>query len=117
MSPRAATSIHRRLKASWAEMETEDDVVDIALGMKGPTRHPHPLNDSHGTSVWWRHIPTKPRNPRRSVWFGYIIINEAGTHGDVGVEDAIVSVEPNDDFAMGAPPGAVLCEVRTRYFG
>jgi hypothetical protein len=24
----------------------------------------------------------------------------------VGVEDGIVSLEPNDDFAMGAPPGA-----------
>ena len=24
----------------------------------------------------------------------------------VGVEDRIVSLEPNDDFAMGAPPGA-----------
>ena len=27
--------------------------------------------------------------------------------GDVGgVEDGIVSLEPNDNFAMGAPPGA-----------
>ncbi|KIJ62936.1 hypothetical protein HYDPIDRAFT_168884 [Hydnomerulius pinastri MD-312] len=26
--------------------------------------------------------------------------------GVVGVEDGIVSLEPNDDFAMGAPPGA-----------
>jgi hypothetical protein len=53
----------------------------------------------------------------------HIIINEAGGGvggvevgvgvgpvrvGDVGVgvEDGIVSLEPNDDFAMGAPPGA-----------
>ncbi|KAF8955693.1 hypothetical protein BDZ97DRAFT_1764590 [Flammula alnicola] len=42
----------------------------------------------------------------------HIIINEAGGVGDggvgveVGVEDGIVSLEPNDDFAMGAPPGA-----------
>ncbi|KAH9481932.1 MYND-type zinc finger protein samB [Psilocybe cubensis] len=45
----------------------------------------------------------------------HIIINEAGgVVGDggvgvgveVGVEDGIVSLEPNDDFAMGAPPGA-----------
>lgn len=40
----------------------------------------------------------------------HIIINDA--QGDVvggdgvGVEDGIVSLEPNDDFAMGAPPGA-----------
>lgn len=42
----------------------------------------------------------------------HIIINEPGGVGDggvgveVGVEDGIVSLEPNDDFAMGAPPGA-----------
>src|SRR6266436_2142954 len=42
----------------------------IALGTKGSARHPHPLNDSRGTSVWWCHIPTKPRNPVpvRMVW-------------------------------------------------
>src|SRR6266540_3684128 len=44
----------------------------------------------------------------------YIIINEGGGAGagdgsvevGVGVEDGIVSLEQNDDFAMGAPPGA-----------
>ena len=42
----------------------------------------------------------------------HIIINEGGGVGDggvevgVGVEDGIVSLEQNDDFAMGAPPGA-----------
>lgn len=40
----------------------------------------------------------------------HIIINDAQggvVGGDgVGVEDGIVSLEPNDDFAMGAPPGA-----------
>ncbi|KAG2031744.1 hypothetical protein BDR03DRAFT_971906 [Suillus americanus] len=38
----------------------------------------------------------------------HIIIHH-GQGGDVmavGVEDGIVSLEPNDDFAMGAPPGA-----------
>lgn len=36
----------------------------------------------------------------------HIFINEAGGVGDGGgVEDGIVSLEPNDDFAMGAPPG------------
>jgi hypothetical protein len=36
----------------------------------------------------------------------HIIINsEADVQGD-GVEDGIVALEPNDDFAMGAPPGA-----------
>ncbi|KAF8124719.1 hypothetical protein EV363DRAFT_1270984 [Boletus edulis] len=43
----------------------------------------------------------------------HIIINHGqggGVDGEgvgvVGVEDGIVSLEPNDDFAMGAPPGA-----------
>lgn len=38
----------------------------------------------------------------------HIIINAAQVVGGdgVGVEDGIVSLEPNDDFAMGAPPGA-----------
>ncbi|KAG5635156.1 hypothetical protein H0H81_012197 [Sphagnurus paluster] len=41
----------------------------------------------------------------------HIIISEAGDVGEgvavgVGVEDGIVSLEANDDFAMGAPPGA-----------
>jgi hypothetical protein len=42
----------------------------------------------------------------------HIIINDIGGVGDggvgvrVGVEDGLVSLEPNDDFAMGAPPGA-----------
>ncbi|KAF7966315.1 hypothetical protein HWV62_39179 [Athelia sp. TMB] len=31
----------------------------------------------------------------------HVIINDTG----MGVEDGIVSLEPNDDFAMGAPPG------------
>jgi hypothetical protein len=39
----------------------------------------------------------------------HIIINDAGAGevvGEVGVEGGIVSLEANDDFAMGAPPGA-----------
>ena len=45
----------------------------------------------------------------------HIIINDAGGVGEggvemrvggVGVEDGLVSLETNDDFAMGAPPGA-----------
>lgn len=39
----------------------------------------------------------------------HIVISDAQgvVGGDgVGVEDGIVSLEPNDDFAMGAPPGA-----------
>ncbi len=37
----------------------------------------------------------------------HIIINDQGVAVDgVGVEDGIVSLETNDDFAMGAPPGA-----------
>ena len=36
----------------------------------------------------------------------HIIINDEGVVPGVGVEDGIVSLETNDDFAMGAPPGA-----------
>ena len=36
------------------------------------------------------------------VGVGPVRVGEVG----VGVEDGIVSLEPNDDFAMGAPPGA-----------
>ena len=36
-----------------------------------------------------------------------IINNVAGMgKGTVGIEDGIVSLEPSDDFAMGAPPVA-----------
>ena len=68
---------------------------------------------------------TQSRRPRRAVGIvsdappaaplevnadAHIIINDAQggvVGGDgVGVEDGIVSLEPNDDFAMGAPPGA-----------
>lgn len=38
----------------------------------------------------------------------HIMINDVGAvgGGTVGVEDGIVSLDQNDDFAMGAPPGA-----------
>lgn len=36
----------------------------------------------------------------------HIVINDEGVVTGVGVEDGIVSLEANDDFAMGAPPGA-----------
>ncbi|KAI8995708.1 hypothetical protein BD414DRAFT_480355 [Trametes punicea] len=36
----------------------------------------------------------------------HIVINDEGVVAGVGVEDGIVSLEANDDFAMGAPPGA-----------
>ncbi|KAH9937923.1 uncharacterized protein BXZ73DRAFT_76542 [Epithele typhae] len=36
----------------------------------------------------------------------HIIINDEGGVPGVGVEDGLVSLETNDDFAMGAPPGA-----------
>ncbi|TFY52475.1 hypothetical protein EVJ58_g9998 [Rhodofomes roseus] len=38
----------------------------------------------------------------------HIVINDQGENGveGVGVEDGLVSLETNDDFAMGAPPGA-----------
>jgi hypothetical protein len=42
----------------------------------------------------------------------HIIINDDGGSvigGDgVGIQDGIVSLETNDDFMMGAPPGAIM---------
>ncbi|TFK52053.1 hypothetical protein OE88DRAFT_1735055 [Heliocybe sulcata] len=52
--------------------------------------------------------PASPAGPSTEMNVEpHIIINpeELGANG-VGVEDGIVSLEPNDDFAMGAPPGA-----------
>lgn len=49
-----------------------------------------------------------PAAPLQVNTDAHIIINDAQVVGGdgVGVEDGIVSLEPNDDFAMGAPPGA-----------
>lgn len=64
---------------------------------------------------WPRHSHrisrTEPAAPDASVADAHIIINQAGGgvgDVDVAVEDDMVSLEANDDFAMGAPPGAII---------
>lgn len=114
---------------SRPETETEDDGdVDMdhdgresdvpASGASSPERQ-NPSPERQST------IRAAGRNPRRAVGIvsettpgaagasmdlntdAHIIINDQGVAVDgVGVEDGIVSLETNDDFAMGAPPGA-----------
>ncbi|KII84339.1 hypothetical protein PLICRDRAFT_57745 [Plicaturopsis crispa FD-325 SS-3] len=102
---------------SRPETETEDD-GDVDMDRDDQTR------DGDDTSV--SPSPEPRRHSRRAVGIvsdaapapqlddmsgdAHIIINDAqgdvaGAEG-VGVEEGIVSLEPNDDFAMGAPPGA-----------
>ncbi|EPQ50242.1 hypothetical protein GLOTRDRAFT_141598 [Gloeophyllum trabeum ATCC 11539] len=51
--------------------------------------------------------PTNPAGPSMEMnTEPHIVINDVPGPMDAGVEDGIVSLEPNDDFAMGAPPGA-----------
>ncbi|KAL4074937.1 hypothetical protein V8B97DRAFT_2022540 [Scleroderma yunnanense] len=123
---------------SRPETETEDDGdVDVDMDQS------HDTDDAASTAH--PIIPRAPRpptrsmtqRPRRAVGIisdapaaaplevnadAHIIINHGqGGVGDgegvgvVGVEDGIVSLEPNDDFAMGAPPGApgAMDETRT----
>ena len=82
--------------------------------------HPHTLNRGRRAVGIVSDEPTNgPQTLQVDGGDAHIIINEAGVGGvevgvgpvrvgevGVGVEDGIVSLEPNDDFAMGAPPGA-----------
>ncbi|KAF9230393.1 hypothetical protein BU15DRAFT_91118 [Melanogaster broomeanus] len=114
---------------SRPETETEDD-GDADVDMD----HSHDTDDgatsSHATLTRAPRPATRSmtQRPRRAVGIvadatgttplevnadAHIIINhgQGGVVdregvGVVGVEDGIVSLEPNDDFAMGAPPGA-----------
>ncbi|KAH7926352.1 hypothetical protein BV22DRAFT_1087158 [Leucogyrophana mollusca] len=106
---------------SRPDTETEDD-GDVDMDQSQDT-------DENEAPTRATRLPTRSmtltQRPRRAVGIvsdapenaplevnadAHIIIN----HGQggvvdadgVGVEDGIVSLEPNDDFAMGAPPGA-----------
>jgi hypothetical protein len=115
---------------SRPDTETEDDGdVDMdridrteidASTSASPSPERHPLQHAH-LSLGRRAVgivsdapPAGPNGTAIQVNMNtdaHIIINDAqgrvvGADGGVGVEDGIVSLEPNDDFAMGAPPGA-----------
>ncbi|KAF9223218.1 hypothetical protein BS17DRAFT_781502 [Gyrodon lividus] len=112
---------------SRPETETEDD-ADVDMDQSHDTDDAVP--SSHTSLHRASRAPTRSmtQRPRRAVGIiadapetaplevnadAHIIINhgQGGVVvgegvGVVGVEDGIVSLEPNDDFAMGAPPGA-----------
>jgi hypothetical protein len=118
---------------SRPDTETEDDDGDIdmdrtdrsrrhardsdvasASASPSPERHPQPRHSlsRRAVGIVSDDPPAGDVGNMNMVADAHIIINEAGGVGDGGVgvrggvEDGIVSLEPNDDFAMGAPPGA-----------
>ena len=126
---RMPTSPDESTDNSRPETETEDDGdADVDMDQSQDT------NDTNASAhVTLPRAPRPParsmtQRPRRTVGIiadaqetaplqmstdAHIIINHGqggGVDGEgvgvVGVEDGIVSLEPNDDFAMGAPPGA-----------
>ncbi|RDB25637.1 hypothetical protein Hypma_006140 [Hypsizygus marmoreus] len=111
---------------SRAETETEDDGegdVDMSIASSSNANltadsdaSPSPSPQPHRLSLARRAVGIVSDDPPAADGStdAHIIINDAVGEGDVGVggvgvegvEDGIVSLEPNDDFAMGAPPGA-----------
>lgn len=99
---------------SQPNTETEDDGdVDMdhdhdADDASSPERHAAPPQRTRRAVGIVSDVP--PAAPLDVNGDVHIIISDAQggvVGGDgVGVEDGIVSLEPNDDFAMGAPPGA-----------
>ncbi|KAI1786604.1 hypothetical protein LXA43DRAFT_1064977 [Ganoderma leucocontextum] len=106
---------------SRPETETEDDGdVDMDTSRDGDAPSPSPERQPSDTGT------IRTTHSRRAVGIvsdagapaapgvtgidlpsdAHIIINDEGVVPGVGVEDGIVSLETNDDFAMGAPPGA-----------
>ncbi|KAG6914269.1 hypothetical protein DXG01_001346 [Tephrocybe rancida] len=84
--------------SSRPDTETEDEDVD----MSGEHHHAH----QHQHQQHRRAVGIVSDDPPADT---HIIISEGGGLAGgvgVGVEDGIVSLEANDDFAMGAPPGA-----------
>ncbi|TFK84270.1 hypothetical protein K466DRAFT_527585 [Polyporus arcularius HHB13444] len=102
---------------SRPETETEDDGdVDMDTSRDGDAPSPSPERQTDNGTIRATHsrravgIVTDATAPAANAGLdmpsdAHIIINDDGVTG-VGVEDGIVSLETNDDFAMGAPPGA-----------
>ncbi|KAK0493081.1 hypothetical protein EDD18DRAFT_1180616 [Armillaria luteobubalina] len=121
---RASPSPSTSTDTSRAETETEDD-GDIDMDQPSRTADddpststsasasPSPERHSHHGSLGRRAVGIVSDAPATQVDLNtdaHIIINDARSEvmvgGDGGVEEGIVSLEQNDDFAMGAPPGA-----------
>lgn len=127
--PPATVARHRTLRpraspstdTSRPDTETEDDGDgdgDVEMDSTdrnelnelspSPDRRPRHLSHRRAVGI----VSDEPPAPTLQVnTDAHIIINDAqdgtvGEDGGVGVEDGIISMEPNDDFAMGAPPGA-----------
>ncbi|KAH9972393.1 hypothetical protein BJV74DRAFT_889215 [Russula compacta] len=100
--------------ASRPETETEDD-GDVELDIDPAQETTDNSPERPQTSPLTRRAVAIVSDIRAETGAGqslelnsdaHIIINsEADVQGD-GVDDGIVALEPNDDFAMGAPPGA-----------
>ncbi|KAI0926308.1 hypothetical protein AcV5_008803 [Taiwanofungus camphoratus] len=116
---------------SRPETETEDDGdvdMDRESSREGdaPSESGSPSPERRDHSADTATVRASATRPRRAVGIvsdttpnaatgtslemntdAHIIINDQGVAVDgMGVEDGIVSLETNDDFAMGAPPGA-----------
>ncbi|KIK25045.1 hypothetical protein PISMIDRAFT_362016 [Pisolithus microcarpus 441] len=114
---------------SRPETETEDDGdVDVDMDQSHDTDDAASATHIPVPRTHRAIARTVTQRPRRAVGIiseepaaaplevntdAHIIINhgqgtvvDGESVGVVGVEDGIVSLEPNDDFAMGAPPGA-----------
>lgn len=105
------------------ETERMDSDVASASASPSPERQSRTIHRHGGPRRAVGIVSDEPINGPQTLQVGglgladtdaHIIINEAGAGEggvggvgvEVGVEDGIVSLEPNDDFAMGAPPGA-----------
>lgn len=97
---------------SRPDTETEDDGdVDMDRDQNDTSPERHAQNTPHRRAVGIVSDSPPPTAGAASLEVNadaHIIINNGPQDGlnEVGVEDGIVSLEPNDDFAMGAPPGA-----------
>lgn len=112
---RAGASGSTSTDNSRPETETEDDGdvdMDRDRADTSPERTGNPQTSPHtrrAVGIVIDSPPTTTTGVSLEVNAdAHIIINNGPTHelNEVGVEDGIVSLEPNDDFAMGAPPGA-----------
>ncbi|KAH7884857.1 hypothetical protein F5I97DRAFT_1812282 [Phlebopus sp. FC_14] len=127
--PRASASPDGSTDNSRPETETEDD-ADGDVDMGRPHDNDNATLSPNTALLRAPRVPARSmtQRPRRAVGIiadapettplevnadAHIIINhgqggvvDGEGVGVVGVEDGIVSLEPNDDFAMGAPPGA-----------